>query len=110
MGRRKTLAWLTAAALLVAPQAAWAQGPLDKMGRGVVNVLTGWLELFKQFSLGKQEPNPVTGIAMGLVRGASLTLLRTGVGLYETVSFPVPYPQDYASPYEGMELPDYAWE
>ena len=110
MRRRHWLAGGLTAVLLSLPQAAWAQDPIHKMGRGVANVLTGWLEVFKQVSLGKQENNPVTGIAMGAVRGAGLTVLRTGVGLYEALSFPLPYPKGYASPYESLEMPDYAWE
>ena len=90
--------------------AAWAQDPIHKMGRGVVNVLTGWIEIPKQLHLGSQEENPVTGIGRGLLKGAGLTILRGGVGLYEALTFPLPYPKDYASPYEQMELNDYAWE
>lgn len=88
----------------------FAQDPIHKMGRGVVNVLTGWIELPKQVHLGTQEENPVAGVGWGLVKGAGLTLLRGGVGLYEALTFPLPYPKDYASPYEHMELSDYAWE
>lgn len=89
---------------------AWAQDPIHKMGRGVVNVLTGWIELPKQIHLGSREDNPVSGLGWGLVKGAGLTLLRSGMGLYEAVTFPIPYPTRFASPYEEMELNDYAWE
>lgn len=89
---------------------AWAQDPIHKAGRGLLNVLTGWIEVPKQIRLGMQEANPVTGIGRGLIKGLRLTLLRGGVGLYEAVTFPFPYPKDYASPYEPMELSDYAWE
>ena len=96
--------------MCVAGSRAWAQDPIHKMGRGVVNVLTGWIELPKHIHLGKQEENPVIGMARGFVKGAGLTLLRGGVGVYEVLTFPIPYPKDYASPYEQMELNDYAWE
>lgn len=89
---------------------ACAQDPIHKMGRGVVNVLTGWVELPKQISLGGQEENPVLGIGRGIFKGVSLTVLRSGVGIYEALTFPIPYPSAFASPYEEMELPDYAWE
>ena len=95
--------------LWVNPQ-AWAQDPIHKMGRGVVNVLTGWIELPKQIHLGSQAENPVTGFGWGLVKGAGLTVLRGGVGIYEALTFPLPYPKHFASPYEQMEMPDYAWE
>ncbi|MBI3330962.1 MAG: exosortase system-associated protein, TIGR04073 family [Candidatus Omnitrophica bacterium] len=89
---------------------ALAQDPIHKMGRGVTNVLTGWIELPKQLHLGTQEENPVAGFGWGLLKGAGLALLRVGVGAYEAVTFPVPYPKGFASPYEQMELSDYAWE
>ena len=87
-----------------------AQDPIHKMGRGVVNILTGWMELPKQIHLGSQDENPVFGLGRGLLKGAGLTIIRSGVGLYEAVTFPLPYPKDFASPYEYMELNDYAWE
>ena len=89
---------------------AWAQDPIHKMGRGLVNVLTGWIELPKQIHLGSQEDNPITGLGRGLLKGAGLTILRGGIGIYEALTFPLPYPRDFASPYEQMELSDYAWE
>ena len=89
---------------------AWAQDPIHKAGRGITNVLTCWIELPKQIHMGSQESNPVSGLAWGLIKGAGLTGLRAGMGLYEAVTFPVPYPKDYASPYDMMELTDYAWE
>ncbi len=91
-------------------QTAWAQDPIHKAGRGVVNVLTGWIEIPKQIQLGTQEQNPVLGAGRGAVKGVGLTLLRGGVGIYEALTFPLPIPRAYGSPYEPMELPDYAWE
>ena len=92
------------------PASAMAQDPIHKAGRGVVNVLTGWIELPKQIHLGSQEDNPVSGLACGVVKGVGLTILRGGVGIYEALTFPIPYPKDFASPYDQMELTDYAWE
>ena len=87
-----------------------ADDPIHKAGRGVVNILTSWIEIPKQLHLGSQEDNPVVGVGMGLAKGVSLTVLRIGVGAYEAVTFPLPYPKGYVSPYEQMQLPDYAWE
>lgn len=88
----------------------FAQDPIHKLGRGVSNVLTCWVELPKNFSLGMQEDNPVLGIGGGVLKGTGLMFTRLAVGMYEAVSFFVPFPKEYASPYEGMELSDYAWE
>ena len=110
MIRRLALTVIVAAGVLGISPAVWAQDPIHKMGRGMVNVLTGWLELPKYLQLGTQASNPMTGLAMGLMKGAGMTLLRSGVGLYETVTFPIPLPKGFASPYEQMALNDYAWE
>ncbi|MDP3723680.1 MAG: exosortase system-associated protein, TIGR04073 family [Candidatus Omnitrophota bacterium] len=104
--------WVAAGMVLwlwVTPS-AWAQDPIHKMGRGVVNVLTSWIELPKQIHMGSQETNPISGLGLGLLKGAGLTVLRGGVGVYEVLTFPIPCPREFASPYEQMELPDYAWE
>ena len=111
MGRQRVLRFaLVCGIMLGAVPAAWAQDPIHKMGRGVVNVLTGWIEVPKQLHLGAQQENPVTGIGQGLFKGVSLTVLRLGTGIFEALTFPIPYPKDFASPYEQMELNDYAWE
>ncbi len=89
---------------------AWAQDPIHKAGRGLTNLVTGWLEIPKQIHLGAQEHNPLTGIGKGVLNGAGLTLVRGGLGLYEAATFPFPYPKAFASPYEPLELHDYAWE
>ena len=90
---------------------AWAQDPLHKMGRGLVNVVTCWIEIPKQIELSRHErDNKFMGITHGVAKGLSLTALRIGIGLYEAVTFPIPYPQHFASPYESMEIPDYPWD
>ena len=68
----------------------------EKLGRGVSNALLGWTEI----PLGVQQHSTptdaggsfITGAAHGVVKG----LVRTGVGLYETVTFFLPYPEHYA--------------
>lgn len=102
------MAGLMILALAVAP--AHAQDPIHKAGRGVANVLTSWIEIPKNVQLGMLEENPVTGVIWGLIKGFGLGATRVLVGAYEAVSFPFPYPKDYASPYEGLELPDYPWQ
>ncbi len=101
---------ITAALWGVCASPARAQDPIHKMGRGLTNVLTGWIELPKQVHLGSQQDRPLAGLSWGLVKGLGMTVLRSGLGVYEAVTFPIPYPKEFASPYERMELPDYAWD
>ena len=113
MRRDRIIGWWVASiivAMAVESPMALAQDPIHKAGRGVANVLTCWVEIPKNLHLGTQEENPVLGAGWGLVKGSGLALTRVLVGAYEAVSFLVPYPKDYASPYEGLELADYAWE
>ena len=69
MKRRAVCAALVLAGVSLWCVPAWAQDPIHKMGRGVVNVLTGWIELPKQIHLGSQEDNPVIGVGSGLFKG-----------------------------------------
>ena len=98
------------ASCLVMSGPAFARDPIHKAGRGLTNVVTSWLEIPKEFYQGTQDENPVLGALVGAVRGGGLFATRLLVGAYETVTFPIPYPRGYASPYEGLELPDYIWE
>ncbi len=109
--KRSSKTCLILAVLMVGvTPSAWAQDPIHKFGRGAVNVLTCWIELPKNFHLGMQEANPVLGVGVGLLKGVGLAATRLVLGAYEVVSFPVPYPAAYASPYESIELSDYSWE
>lgn len=73
-----------------------AHPALHKLGRGAANFTMGWLEI----PLGiHQHKSPhdtggsfFTGLAYGIVKGAA----RTGVGLFEVVTFWFPYPDDFA--------------
>lgn len=111
--RNRTLIRIVLPALalsLLGAQPVLAQSATHKAGRGIVNVLTGWLEIPNQIHKGSMASNGVVGITLGLFRGFALTALRMGVGAFEVVTFPFEYPADYASPYLSMEIPDYAWD
>ncbi|MDD5634088.1 MAG: exosortase system-associated protein, TIGR04073 family [Candidatus Omnitrophica bacterium] len=73
----------------------YAQDPAKKLGRGLANVLTGWVELPKNIYETSVEENMLTGITMGLAKGVGMTIVRTGAGVYEAVTFPFPIPEDY---------------
>ncbi len=68
----------------------------EKLGRGVANTLCGWLELplniQKRYSANDTGGSFFTGAAHGLFKG----IVRTGVGVYETVTFFLPYPENFA--------------
>ncbi len=68
---------------------------LEKLGRGLANFFGGWLEVplnvGKRYSASDTGGSLVTGFAYGMVKGA----VRTAVGAYETVTFFLPYPEDF---------------
>lgn len=73
----------------------YAQGPAKKLGRGLGNILTGWVELPKNIYDTSVEENILSGLTMGLAKGVGMTIVRTGAGVYEVVTFPFPIPEDY---------------
>lgn len=68
----------------------------QKLGRGLENLLGGWLEVplawDKHYAPSDTAGSLFTGTAYGLVKG----VVRTGVGAYETVTFFLPYPENFA--------------
>lgn len=74
---------------------AYAQDPAKKLGRGLANILTGWVELPKNIYETSVEENVLSGLTMGLAKGIGMTIVRTGAGVYETVTFPFPIPENY---------------
>ncbi|HNX91357.1 MAG TPA: exosortase system-associated protein, TIGR04073 family [Candidatus Omnitrophota bacterium] len=73
----------------------YAQDPAKKLGRGLANILTGWVELPKNIYQTSVEENVLSGLTMGLAKGVGMTIVRTGAGVYETVTFPFPIPEGY---------------
>jgi putative exosortase-associated protein (TIGR04073 family) len=66
-----------------------------KLGRGVMNILTGWVEIPKQTAKEWQATDPLTGTIMGVTKGFVTAVTRTIVGVFEVVSFPFPVPRNY---------------
>lgn len=73
----------------------FASDPFTKLGRGVANTLTGWVEIPKNIYDTSVEDNAFAGMTLGLAKGAGMTLVRTGAGIYEIATFPFPLPENY---------------
>lgn len=86
---------LLAVILLTSATVCFANDPFTKLGRGLANTLTGWVELPKNIYSTSVEDNPLAGITLGLAKGAGMTLVRTGAGIFEIATFPFPLPEDY---------------
>ena len=66
-----------------------------KLGRGLVNAATGWIEFPKEIYRVSRESNPVFGVVLGGFSGLELSAVRTLAGVYEAATFPVPLPAGY---------------
>jgi putative exosortase-associated protein (TIGR04073 family) len=89
---------LLAALLLVPAGKADAHGdPWVKLGRGLNNAVFGFLEIPNQVAeAARMRPWP-QAIAEGLFKGLFYGTMRTGAGVYETATFLVPLPREYAA-------------
>lgn len=112
------LRWVVGAALLAAP-AGWAAEPAPagvtadpverllerrhghaafrKLGRGVSNLLGGWLEIPATIHHERSERDTMGSVCSGFFLGAFRGAARTAVGAFETVTFILPIPPDYTS-------------
>lgn len=98
----KTLSVLVAGTLLMVGAAPALAARQDislmggKLGRGVVNASTGWIELPKQIVMLNEEWGPAFGVVLGSLHGLEVAAVRTLAGVYEAITFPVPIPAGYA--------------
>lgn len=81
--------------LMATSSVCFAQDSFTKLGRGVANTLTGWIELPKNVYDTSVEDNAFSGMTLGLAKGAGMTLVRTASGIFELATFPFPLPEDY---------------
>ncbi|HNX68152.1 MAG TPA: exosortase system-associated protein, TIGR04073 family [Candidatus Omnitrophota bacterium] len=80
--------------------------PLRKLQRGFLNIALSPIEISTELS--KEEKNdtvPPSWVA-GLGRGSAYAAGRMLVGVYEIVTFPLPYPADY----KPVLQPEFEWQ
>jgi len=66
-----------------------------KLGRGILNVATCWMEVPNQIENRIAEDGPGAGGTVGVFEGIGMTVARAVVGVYEIATFPIPLPDDY---------------
>ena len=72
-------------------------GPVEKLSRGLSNILGGWLEIPWNIDQRYSEQNTAASIISGVIYGSLYAVGRTALGAYETVTFFLPIPPDYVS-------------
>lgn len=68
---------------------------IRKLGRGLSNVVTSPLEMPMTMSDISRDKGPAAAFTWGVLEGVLKTVKRAGVGVYETVTFPIPLPAGY---------------
>jgi putative exosortase-associated protein (TIGR04073 family) len=69
---------------------------LRKFGRGIANITTSAFEIPKSIQESLYDDGPVAAATYGLFDGIFKFVVRTVVGVFEVVTFPIPIPADYA--------------
>jgi len=70
---------------------------LTKLARGLANIFSGWAEIPKEIYTQSKEAEMFGSVVFaGPVVGAGKALARTATGIFETVTFFLPIPEDYA--------------
>jgi putative exosortase-associated protein (TIGR04073 family) len=82
-------------------------GPQQKLGRGISNTfeitrMGDWRRSVEQTAIFE---SPSAGYTTGTVKGLSRTVARTGVGLFEILTFPLPMPGSGYGPIFPHYLP-----
>ena len=72
----------------------YADGPLEKAGRGITNMVSGPIEFLREIATGSQENWYLPGMLLGTVKGLGKFVRRSFIGVYEIVTFPFPLPPD----------------
>jgi putative exosortase-associated protein (TIGR04073 family) len=90
---RKSLPFVSSLVLLASLMAG-CSGMEQKMGRGISNAteIVRLNEMNRSMEQGGLFYGPNVGITTGFVHGFDRTLARTGVGVFEILTFPFPIP------------------
>ena len=84
------------------------QNALRKLGRGIANVLFGIVEVPNQITKAASEHGG-GGIPYGIGKGFVRWFGREVTGVYDVVTFPVPFPKGY-KPIMKPEFPNEDYE
>ncbi|MDD5439420.1 MAG: exosortase system-associated protein, TIGR04073 family [Candidatus Omnitrophica bacterium] len=75
---------------------AFADDAIKKLSRGACNIITCPLEIGKAIGDVNNDNGFIAALSYGLLSGIWKTAVRGVVGIYEFVTFPLPFPKDYA--------------
>jgi putative exosortase-associated protein (TIGR04073 family) len=99
------LALLGAVCLTATPTLADHYDAPRKFGRGLAGMTTSFLEVPGNMVLETDRRGAAVGLPLGFVKGLGMIVVRTPVGVYETVTAPFPAPDGY----RPIIRPEYPW-
>lgn len=103
-GARLALAAL-GVCLAASPAAADHYSASRKFGRGLAGMTTSFLELPGNMVAETRARGAAEGLPLGFAKGLGMIVVRTPVGVYETLSAPFPAPEGY----RPIIRPEYPW-
>jgi putative exosortase-associated protein (TIGR04073 family) len=83
-----------------------AQTAVRKMGRGLANMTTSFLEIPGQMVKETRAEGAGLGIPVGFAKGLGMIIPRVLVGVYEFLSAPFPAPEGY----RPILHPEFPWD
>jgi putative exosortase-associated protein (TIGR04073 family) len=92
---------LLGAVLLLGLLASGCAGPEKKLGRGLSNMyeIVRWGDMRRTIEQTTLFESKDATYATGMVRGFNRSMARFGIGLYETITFPIPSYDPIATSY-----------
>lgn len=83
----------------------YAGDPIEKLGRGITNTATGWIEFPKEIGKQAEKSLGLAGVVVGPLKGLAKAIGRTVVGIYDALTFLIPLPRRY----EPVIEPEYVF-
>ncbi len=78
-----------------------------KLVRGITNIVTSPGEIPKQIVITTRDRGAI-GPVLGIFKGAGMTIMRAGIGAWETISFLVP--NSLTGDYSPILKPEFVWD
>lgn len=96
---------------LIVPNAFAENNGIQKLQRGITNVITAPLEIPKEIRThwiagSEKTPHILAWIFCGVVKGTLMTAARVGSGAWDIVTSPVAIPENY----EPLLEPDFVFD